>query len=265
MTTGDSAVLARSPLHPIVLAAGLGSRLGKATNGRHKCLVAVGGQPILARALDTFVASGIRDVTVVVGHLGDQVVEFARQWSNRLRFEFAWNDRYADTGTSQSLASGLAAVGPGHDILIVEADVAFDRRALVRLLTADAPDATLVASFEPPMSGSAVVCDPASRVVDWLHVSDQGSDFRYEGAFKTVNLTRLHAATVTALDRALSAVLAMRRDAPLEYAMRSLVRDHHADIVAVDVRDAPWFEVDTPADLRIARQVFRQTMTEGGI
>jgi choline kinase len=57
----------------IIVAAGRGRRLGKNTDEIPKCMVRVGGRPILHWQLRAFAAAGIRDVTIVRGYRGDSI------------------------------------------------------------------------------------------------------------------------------------------------------------------------------------------------
>ena len=59
-----------------MLAAGRGRRLEPLTLTRPKPLLHVAGRPILAHVLDPLARIGIRDVVVVVGHLGDQIAAY---------------------------------------------------------------------------------------------------------------------------------------------------------------------------------------------
>ncbi|HXA16692.1 MAG TPA: phosphocholine cytidylyltransferase family protein [Thermoanaerobaculia bacterium] len=247
----------------VILAAGFGTRLGTLTAQRPKCLLEVAGRPILARTLDSLVSAGVRDAHLVIGHLGDQLRAFATSWSNRLRLTFTENSRAAATGTAYSLALGLSRVDAERDVLVIEADVVFADDALQRLLSADAADVTLIAPFGPYITGSAVTCDGDGRVSDWLHATHQESRFRRDLAHKTVNLTRLGTSTAQTLALVLDRCVAEKESAPLEYAMRTLVRDCGARITAIDVGDAPWFEVDTEEDLRIANSIFSPAYGSG--
>ena len=54
----------------IILAAGMGTRLRPITMSLPKCLVPVNSKPILEHQLDALLLAGIREVVLVVGHLG---------------------------------------------------------------------------------------------------------------------------------------------------------------------------------------------------
>jgi choline kinase len=57
----------------IIVAAGRGRRLGQNTNDIPKCMVKVGGRPILHWQLRAMAAAGIRDVVIVRGYLGERI------------------------------------------------------------------------------------------------------------------------------------------------------------------------------------------------
>jgi len=62
----------------IIVAAGVGRRLGSHTQRRPKPLIYVAGRPILAHLLDPLPAVGITDVVVVVGYLREQIEAYLR-------------------------------------------------------------------------------------------------------------------------------------------------------------------------------------------
>ena len=57
----------------IIVAAGRGRRLGPETAAIPKCMVSVGGRPILHRQLAALVAAGAGDLVIVRGYLGDRI------------------------------------------------------------------------------------------------------------------------------------------------------------------------------------------------
>jgi len=168
------------------------------------------------------------------------------------------NPCFAETGTSESLRLGLAAVGPSVEVLVLEGDVVFED-ALLELLTAGPRlTATVVEPWEPRLSGTFVDVDAQGIVTDWVHERDRPPGTPLKNKFKTVNLTRFSADDVRvflapALDRA-AAEEGGR--APLETVMRRLVREVGVQIAAVPTGGLRWFEVDTPADLAVAEALF---------
>jgi NDP-sugar pyrophosphorylase family protein len=59
----------------VILAGGLGTRLRPLTERLPKCLVPVGGKPFLEHQIELLRRSGIRDIVLCVGYLGEAILE----------------------------------------------------------------------------------------------------------------------------------------------------------------------------------------------
>lgn len=57
----------------VLIAAGLGSRMGPFTEVKPKCLLPVGGRALIDWTIDNFRRSGCKDVVVVVGHRAETI------------------------------------------------------------------------------------------------------------------------------------------------------------------------------------------------
>jgi MurNAc alpha-1-phosphate uridylyltransferase len=62
----------------MILAAGLGTRLGDLTRDTPKALIDVGGVPVLERVARRLIAAGADHLIINVHHLADRIVEFVR-------------------------------------------------------------------------------------------------------------------------------------------------------------------------------------------
>ncbi|MGQ9818425.1 MAG: sugar phosphate nucleotidyltransferase [Candidatus Kapaibacteriales bacterium] len=62
----------------IIPVAGIGRRLRPHTYFLPKVLLNVAGKPIIAHILDNVIKSGLQDIVIITGHLGDEVEEFVR-------------------------------------------------------------------------------------------------------------------------------------------------------------------------------------------
>jgi molybdenum cofactor cytidylyltransferase len=116
-----------SVIPAIVLAAGRSSRMGRAK----ATLPAGDGHTFLSRIVQTFLAAGVDDVVVVVGHDADAIAStFAR---SGLPARFVVNQEY-DRGQLSSLLAGLRIVDrPGvSGVLVTLVDVPLVSDATVR-------------------------------------------------------------------------------------------------------------------------------------
>lgn len=234
----------------VILAAGLGSRLG---GDGPKCLVRVGAQSILESQMRALASCGVTRATIVTGHRCEEVEAAAKALSAQTGVEagFARNREFANTGTAISAICGWPEAD-GRDVLLLEGDTLIDPGALGELLIERRQARTLTDRAERLQQGSKILHDSEGVVLDWLHRRHQPDDFDPRSATKTVNASYLPAETAQdAFLRALQEVVCDLQ-APLEFAFRVLVR-RGGSIQAVEMEDRPWCEVDDADDLRRAR------------
>ncbi len=72
--------MSHPPLRALLLAAGLGTRLRPITLHTPKCLVSIGGEPLLGRWLRQLEDAGCEAVLVNTHHLAEQVQGFLQEW-----------------------------------------------------------------------------------------------------------------------------------------------------------------------------------------
>lgn len=122
----------------VILSAGQGKRLAPLTDTRPKCLVKVGGQPVLYWQLRALAAVGIEDVTIVTG-FGAGMVETAVRTMNLARLpECLFNPFFAVADNIGSC--WMARERIGSDTLLMNGDTIMDPRILARVLAeAEAP------------------------------------------------------------------------------------------------------------------------------
>lgn len=114
-------------LQTVILAAGMGSRLGRSLP---KPLTELGdGRSIMGQQHDNIRAAFGDDarITTVVGYRAETVIEAFPH------VDYVHNDRYDQTNTSQSLLRALKATGRGG-VLWMNGDVVFDPRVLGRAI-----------------------------------------------------------------------------------------------------------------------------------
>ena len=93
----------------LIPAAGMSTRLG-----RNKLLLSFKGKPLIARAVDTLLASAVDDIIVILGHEAEQVREAIGQRPVR----FAENPDYPE-GLSSSVRVGFATIPSGANAIMI--------------------------------------------------------------------------------------------------------------------------------------------------
>lgn len=110
----------------VVLAAGRGTRLQPLTADLPKCLLQVGGRPLLASLLETLASLGIAETCLVTGYLQEQIRAFVESAtaSLPLTFTFVENPRYAETNNLHSLWVARDQM-EGSPFVVLYADILF--------------------------------------------------------------------------------------------------------------------------------------------
>src|SRR5207244_12169263 len=100
----------------IILAAGVGKRIGAAAGNRPKCLLEFGGRSLLVRYLDALLAVGVKSAVLVVGHRQELIRDAVGERYRGLAIRDVVNDQY-HRGSLDSL--WLARRSFGADLLIM--------------------------------------------------------------------------------------------------------------------------------------------------
>src|SRR3954463_4880298 len=109
-------------MKPVILAAGVGSRLAPLTNDRPKVLVPVDGRPILFPQLDLLAAAGVPSDQVVV--VGGYRIDMLRSELAKAGFrcKVVMNEKYEPWGNFFSLLCAANELR-GHEFMQFDGDV----------------------------------------------------------------------------------------------------------------------------------------------
>src|SRR5688572_29897663 len=120
-------------MQALILAAGLGLRLGELTRDRTKAMVEVDGKTLIERALDTLAGAGIRDVAIVIGHAADSLKRFVGTSYKGLHVTYLENPEYRTTNNIYSLWLAREFLAR-DDTVLLESDLIFEPRLLEGLV-----------------------------------------------------------------------------------------------------------------------------------
>ncbi|HTM25674.1 MAG TPA: nucleotidyltransferase family protein [Vicinamibacterales bacterium] len=126
-----------------ILAGGLATRLHPATAGIPKSLVDVAGRPFAEHQIDLLRRQGYRDITFLVGHLGEMVRDSlgdGSRWGVRLRYVF---DGATLLGTGGAILRALPQVGDPCLVLYGDSYLECDYAAIEQAFLKSGRDALM--------------------------------------------------------------------------------------------------------------------------
>lgn len=154
-------------MQAIILAAGMGKRLGELTKNNTKCMVEVGGVKLIERALRILDKKSLSRIILVVGYQYENLTTFVNSLQLATPIEYIVNDVYNRTNNIFSLSLAKEQMMQ-EDTLLLESDLIFEER-LIDLLIEDKRDTlALVDKFESWMDGTCIVVDENDNITDFI-------------------------------------------------------------------------------------------------
>ena len=244
-------------MQAIILAAGMGRRLGDYTKDNTKCMVPVNGVRLIDRLLGQLAKQQLNRVIIVVGYKGKELREYiGNRYDGVVNIEFAENPVYDKTNNIYSLAIVKDKLQE-DDTLLIESDLIFSDNIIPMIVNAPYPNLALVAKYETWMDGTMVRLDEEQNIVNFI--SKDAFDYNdVDSYYKTVNIYKLskqfsQQKYVPFLDAYTKAV---GNNEYYENVLRiiSLLNNH--DMKALPIGQEKWYEIDDKQDLDIAEALF---------
>ena len=116
-----------------ILAAGVSRRLYPETYNTPKCLLEVGGKPIIDHQLEAIQSIGLDNVTMIIGYYREMLVEHVTKTFPRLDFNFIINHHYFETNTAYSVYLGRGDLVSDVQLLM-NADVIYPPELISRIV-----------------------------------------------------------------------------------------------------------------------------------
>lgn len=161
----------------VILAAGRGTRMGALTANTPKPLLPLCGAPILEYVLVGLRSAGVHEVVIVVGYLGDQIIQ-AFGDGTRLGLKLQYRRQEHADGTAGALLLARDALGD-DTFWLSWGDVVIDfpeYGGIAADFAAQPCDLLLSLNrCEDPWRGAAVYVDEASRVTNLIEKPPRGT------------------------------------------------------------------------------------------
>ena len=218
----------------VIPVAGFGTRLRPHTHTRPKPLLHVAGQPIIGHILDQLVPLGVKRVVLVIGYMGELIVDYVQARSDFERVE--WVEQKELLGLGHAIAQTKSVVGT-DPMLMVYGDTVF-RADLARELSAKGDGLLGVKKVEDPRRFGVVVTE-GKKVVKLVEKSEE---FVSDQAIVGVNLIRKSAQLFACLDDLIKRDVRLRGEFQLTDALQLMV-EQGANLSTFPV--GGWFDCGT--------------------
>ena len=244
-------------MQAIILAAGMGRRLGKYTRDNTKCMLPVNGVRLIDRMLEQLCQLNLSRLVMVIGYKGKELKDYiSDRYKDRLSIEYTENPIYDKTNNIYSLALVKDKMME-DDTLLIESDLILDDSLFQMILDDPFPNLALVAKYETWMDGTMVRIDKDNNIVNFV----PKKAFRYSEVdtyYKTVNVYKFSKdfsakVYVPFLD---AYCKVMGDNEYYEQVLRVITLLDQANLKALPIGDKPWYEIDDVQDKDIAETIF---------
>lgn len=157
----------------VIMAGGKGTRIASINAEVPKPLIQIAGKPILQWQIECLKEQGFTQITLVVGHLGDQIRSFFEDGSR-----FGVQIRYIVEDTPLGTAGALYYLKDEikEDFLLLNGDIIFDVD-IGRFLEFHKSHGGMVTLFthpnDHPYDSGVIIADDTRKVLNWLHKEDE--------------------------------------------------------------------------------------------
>lgn len=245
-------------MQAIILAAGMGKRLGELTREHTKCMIEVNGITLIQRMLEQIDSYGMERIIIVIGYQGEKLKKFIGTLSIQTPVLFVENPSYDQTNNIYSLYLAKNYLIE-KDTLLFESDLIFEKAVLDKIIHHPYPSLALVARFESWMDGTVVTLDEEDNIKRFI----SPEHFSFEeipGYYKTVNIYKFSKAfSASHYVPFLEAYCkALGNNEYYEQVLRVITLLEKPELKALRLEHELWYEIDDIQDLDIAASIFSE-------
>ncbi len=244
-------------MQAIILAAGMGKRLGKYTKDNTKCMLPVNGEKLIDRTLTILSHLNIKKVTIVIGYKGENLKNYiGDKYQEDLDIEYINNPIYDKTNNIYSLSLAEDKMIE-DDTVLFESDLIYEEDIVRKLIENPWPNLALVAKWEYWMDGTVVKIDQENNILSFI--SKDIFDFhKTDEYYKTINIYKFSKefAKEKYIPFLNAYCKALGNNEYYEQVLKVLTFLNRTDLKALPIANEKWYEIDDVQDLDIAETIF---------
>ena len=243
-------------MQALMLAAGMGKRLGKYTENATKCMVPVNGKTLIEYAIESLIEAKIKRLTLVVGYKKVVLKDFLKDKYKEIEINYIDNDVYDTTNNIYSLYLAKDVLAQ-DDTILLESDLIFDKNIIKEIIEDKNPNLAVVSPFETWMDGTCALIDDQNVIKGILGKSEFNWD-KTNHYYKTVNIYKFSKefATTVYMPFLKAYQTAYGKNEYYETVLKVISFLGNSTFKAHSVDGSRWYEIDDPADLAIAETRF---------
>lgn len=235
----------------IILAAGIGRGLKPLTYDIPKCLTEINGCTVLENTLKILDKNSFKKAVIIVGNLGDQVVNKFGIRYRGIDITYIENVDYEKTGAVYSL--WLAKEYLDGSSIIIECDTIFENEILKELISQEEDKSFWVGSkFLDKHSGCRLNVDKNYRITNLDLVKKAGNNIN---GYKSIGLLKISGVFAGRLVECLDNHVIEFKEDYFGLAIKKLLEIE--ELYLLDAKDSRWSEIDTFDDIREAEHLFQ--------
>ena len=175
-------------MQALLLAAGMGKRLGKYTDNNTKCMVEVAGKKLIDRAIDAVNYAQINKMIIVLGYKGENLKNYILNNYSNIGIEFIFIDN-KDYAISNNIYSFYLAKDYviSDDTILMESDLIYENHLIKQIVDLPKPNVVSIAKYKSWMDRTVVTCNDNSFITSFMDKAEMDL-YNVENYYKTVNI-----------------------------------------------------------------------------
>ena len=249
-------------MQAIILAAGMGRRLGELTSNNTKCMVKVNGVTLIERMLRQIEPLHLSRIVIVIGYEGKKLVDYIATLHVKTPVVYVENPIYDKTNNIYSLALASQFLYE-DDTLLFESDLIFEDSVLDALVQDPRETLALVDKYESWMDGTCVKLNDDDSIEAFI----PRKNFKFSDInsyYKTVNIYKfsMHFSRTHYIPFLKAYQEALGLNEYYEQVLRLIAMLDYPEIKAKRLNGQKWYEIDSIQDLDIAESIFTEDSSE---
>jgi len=235
----------------IILAAGIGNRLGNHLDNKPKSLLEIDGKSLMKRHIEILLANRVNDITIVTGYESEMIKNHLH--GSAMPINYIYNNRYTE-GSIISLGCAREILNNEPEFILMDADVLYDQQIICRLVKTSIKNCFLLdRNFMPGDEPVKICVDNNGKINEFRKQVAEDLDYDIQGEsvgfFKFNNLIGK-----SLLERIDDYLTKGENNTPYEEAIRDLLLEDPEQFGYEDVTGIPWIEIDFPDDIERAQK-----------